>query len=494
MTDFKINPIRGDFQLNEIENKDQTSKKKINWKKFFIYFFLIGLVSFVIIILSFFFIPNDTFSKNSSLKKNNKNFLVDQFYQLIPNGDYLIKKNQDRVNILLLGVGGVDHPGGLLADSIMILSLDYKTKEVAMISIPRDLFVPISDYDWKKINSINSIGESKEAGSGAIFSAEYISQLFEIPIQYYARIDFNGFKKMIDDFGGVDVYVEKTFYDPLYPNRSYKPKKISFMQGVQHFNGEQALKFSRSRYGNNGEGSDFARAKRQQKIILAFKEKFLSISTLINPQKISAIYEMSQKHIKTNLSVKEIISLIKTIKDVDRAKIQNFVFDTTNYLYPEKTSAGAYVLSPKAGNFKEMSSLIQNIFDKDFVNKKDFIVESKSRLIIQNGTRHSGIAQNISKELENLNYKIVKIGNADNQNYNKTIIYDLCFNQKPDELAFLKKKFDADVVFNAFRFLNSSPSPEELATMPSNMFPKNIKSLPPADFLIILGKDAIIDK
>jgi len=330
---------------------------------------------------------------------------------------------------------------------------------------------------------LNSFGESKEIGSGGVFTAENVSQFFNIPIHYYARIDFDGFKKVVDDFGGVDIHIERTFYDSLH--------RITFKQGWQHFDSKKALIFARSRYGNNGEGSDFARAKRQQKIIVAFKEKFLSISTLINPQKISAIYEMLKNHLTTNLNIKEVVSLLATFKNVDTSKIQHFVFDTSNYLYPEKTSAGAYVLRPKSGDLEEMSLLIQNIFDKDFIGKKDFVVINKSRLIIQNGTKYSGLAQKISRELENLNYKIVKTSNADNQNYEKTIIYDLCFNQKPDELALLKEKFNAEVVFNAFRFLNSSPSPEQVATLPSNMFPKDIKNLPPADFLIILGNNVI---
>ncbi|MFH1837986.1 MAG: LCP family protein [Candidatus Kuenenbacteria bacterium] len=424
--------------------------------------------------------------------KNNvkENSFLNRFYQLIPAGDYLIKKDQNRVNILLLGVGGANHPGGLLADSTMLIGFNFKTKEIALISIPRDLFVPIQNYDSGKINTLNSIGESKEKGQGGIFSAENISQLFEIPIHYYVRIDFEGFKKLIDDFNGLDIYIEKTFYDPLYPDHNYKKQKISFAQGWQHFDGDKALKFSRSRYGNNGEGSDFARAKRQQKIIVAFREKFLSFSSLINPQKISAIYEMLKNHLKTDLKIKEVVSLLMAFKDIDTSKIQHFVFDTSNYLYPEKTEVGAFILSPKAGDFKEMSLLIQNIFDKNFVGKKDFIVINKPRLIIQNGTKNSGLAQKISKELESLNYKIVKISNADNQNYKKTIIYDLCFDQKPEALAFLKEKFDAEVIPNAFRFLNSSPSAEQIATVPSDVFPKNIKNFPSADFLIILGEEA----
>ncbi|MBI4652699.1 LCP family protein [Candidatus Kuenenbacteria bacterium] len=491
MSDFKINLIK-DKNDSLLEKSQESSNKKLNWKKFFIYFFLAGVISFVIIILASIYAPNIILSKNSALKKIEKeNSLLNQFYRFIPAGDYLIKKDQNRVNILLLGVGGANHPGGLLADTTMLVSFNFKTKEVAMISIPRDLFVPIPNHGWQKINTLNSFGETTELGNGAAFTAENISQLFEIPIHYYARIDFEGFKKIIDDFGGLNIYVEKTFYDPLYPDRSYKKQKISFIQGWQHFDGEKALNFSRSRYGNNGEGSDFARTKRQQKIIVAFKEKFLSFSTLINPQKITAIYEMLKSHLKTNLNIKEVVSLMAAFKNADTSKIQHFVFDTSNYLYPEKTIAGAFILNPKAGDFKEMSLLIQNIFDKDFIGKTDFVVIDKPRLIIQNGTDNSGLANKVAQDLKNLNYKIVKISNADHQNYEKTIIYDLCFDQKSEALAFLQKKFDAIVIPNVFRFLNSSPSTEEIATIPSNIFPKDIKNLPATDFLIILGKNAM---
>ncbi len=489
MSNFRINLIK-DHPLSEKPN--EFSKNKKNWKKFFIYFCLTGLISVVIIVLASIYAPNIILSQNNSLEKMiKKNFLLNQFYQFVPTGDYLIKKDQNRVNILILGIGGANHPGGLLADTTMLVSLNFKTKEMAMISIPRDFFIPISNHNWQKINTLNSFGESEQSGSGGFFATENISQLFKIPIHYYVRLDFEGFKKIIDDFEGLDIYIEKTFYDPLFPDRSYKKQKISFAQGWQHFDGKTALNFSRSRYGNNGEGSDFARAKRQQKIIVAFKEKILSFSTLINPQKISAIYEMLKNHLKTNLNIKEVVSLIMTFKNIDTSKTQHFVFDTSNYLYPEKTEAGAFILRPKAGDFKEMSLLIQNIFDKDFIGKKDFIVIDRPRLIIQNGTNSAGLAQKIAQDLNNLNYKIIKTSNADNQNYKTTIIYDLCFDQKPEALAFLKEKFNAQVILNAFRFLNSSPLAEEIATVPSNVFPKDIKNLPSADFLIILGEDAI---
>jgi LCP family protein required for cell wall assembly len=482
MSDFKNNLIK-DNSLSE--KFEKCSQKKLNWKNFFIYFSLAGIISFVVILLAFVYAPNIILSKkNNALKKIEKeNSLLNQFYRFIPAGDFLIKKDQNRVNILLLGIGGDNHPGGLLADTTMLISLNFKTKEMAMVSIPRDLFVPISNYGWQKINTLNSFGETEKFGNGAIFTAENLSQLFEIPIHYYIRIDFEGFKKIIDDFGGLDIYVEKTFHDSLH--------QITFKQGWQHFDSKKALTFARSRHGNNGEGSDFARAKRQQKIIVAFKGKFLSLSTLTNPQKISAIYEMLKNHLKTNLNVKEIISLLTIFKNMDIAKIQHFVFDTSNYLYPEKTIAGAFILNPKAGNFKEMSLLIQNIFDKNFVGKTDFVVINKPRLIIQNGTDNPGLANKVAQDLKNLNYKIIKINNADHQNYEKTIIYDLCFDQKSEALVFLQKKFNATVIPNAFRFLNSSPSAEEIATVPSNVFPKNIKNLPSTDFLIILGKNIL---
>ncbi|MFA6410800.1 MAG: LCP family protein, partial [Candidatus Buchananbacteria bacterium] len=114
----------------------------------------------------------------------------------------LAGQEDDRINILLLGIGGENHDGPYLTDTNIIASFKPSTKQVALVSIPRDLLVPIPGYGWMKINHADAYGELKNPGRGGELSSQVVSQVFNIPIHYYVRIDFAGFKQIIDDLGG----------------------------------------------------------------------------------------------------------------------------------------------------------------------------------------------------------------------------------------------------------------------------------------------------
>src|SRR3989344_4788174 len=191
----------------------------------------------------------------------------------IQSGDKkLVGENEDRINILLIGIGGEGHEGGLLADTIILANIKPSTKEVALLSVPRDLTVNIPGYGDRKINNANAFGEMDDLpGGGGMFTARILSNILNTSIPYYIRVDFSGFKKIVDEAGSVNINVEKSFTDYEYPTIDFGYQTISFKQGNQKMDGDKALKYTRSRHGNNGEGSDFARSRRQQKVILALK-------------------------------------------------------------------------------------------------------------------------------------------------------------------------------------------------------------------------------
>src|SRR3989344_4099446 len=101
----------------------------------------------------------------------------------------LAGENEGRINVLLLGIGGTDHDGPYLTDTIIIASFDPEKKKVALISIPRDLLVLIPDYGWRKVNHANAFGESSQPGQGGVLAKTVISQTFGLPIHYYVRLD-----------------------------------------------------------------------------------------------------------------------------------------------------------------------------------------------------------------------------------------------------------------------------------------------------------------
>ncbi len=141
-----------------------------------------------------------------------------QIKHLITSSDKkLLGENSDRINILLLGVGGENHEGPYLTDTMMLASIQPSTKQVALLSIPRDLLVDIPGIGEDKINAAYAYARAKDPSTAAIAVRAIVENIFNMPIHYYAAIDFAGFEKIIDDIDGITINVENTLDDPFYP-------------------------------------------------------------------------------------------------------------------------------------------------------------------------------------------------------------------------------------------------------------------------------------
>jgi len=408
---------------------------------------------------------------------------VGQIGQIIRSGDKSLEgERDDRINILLLGMGGTGHDGAYLTDTMILASIKTKEKKISMISIPRDLTVPIDGYGWRRVNNINAFAEAKEKDSGSQATVETLSQIFKIPIHYYIRADFKGFQKLIDRLGGISVYVDRSFVDSQYPTLDDKYQVLTFNEGWQVMDGDKALKFVRSRHGTNGEASDFARSKRQQKILIALKDKIFSFSTIFNPLKLQGIYSDIGSSIDTNLKMWEIMRLRKIIESIDTSTIINKVIsdEKDNFLVAANID-GAYVLQPKTGNFDDINSMIKNIFES--TEPKEKYKPIPLRVEVQNGTKKTGLASKTSKDIEELGYEVTKICNAIEQDYKKTIIYDLTAGKRRQELTILREKLNADVSFSPPSWLVNSATPSQVDIDT----PSPISNESPIDFLIILG-------
>ena len=459
-------------------------KRKKNWPKRAIYFF-----TFLGISLGFFF-SQSLISEKSSISWIKHMPIVEQFNNLVQSADRKLDgEDADRVNILLLGIGGKGHDGAYLTDTIMLASIQPSTKKVFLLSIPRDLVVPVEGAGWKKINSVGSYAEMKNPGSGGQAAAQAVGDLLNLPINYYVRVDFEGFQKIIDELGGVKVYVDNTLDDYNYPilgnedaawNSRYEHLHVE--QGWQEMDGSLALKYARSRHGVGQEGSDFARAKRQQKIIEAAKEKILSINMIFKPMAIKNIIQDLNEHISTNFEIMEIYRLWDMIKDIDKNNITNKVLDTSadGLLVNATGQDGAYILQPKSGDFKEIQYLAQSAFSLPPTGETQKVNVEKTTVELKNGTWINGLAGQVSVDLEKLGFTISKIGNSSQQNFQKSVIYDLTFGAKKDSLEILKEKTGANVSFNLPDWLK-----EELKK--ENADKTNVIT---PDFILILGVDA----
>ncbi len=222
-----------------------------------------------------------------------------------------------RVNLLLLGYGGDGHDGALLTDSQILISIFPKERKIATLNIPRDTYVS-DGGSYKKINSVYSNAEYKEKGSGGAKMVKLLQNELNTKIEYWATIDFKGFKKLVDNVGGVNIYVRNSFTDNTYPldeTNRYMVPAPSFTEGMTAMNGDKALIYARSRHAAGPEGGDFARSLRQREVISAVVKKMLDGGLVSNPEKISQILSTLSANLKTNLTLPEMYSLAKITKD-----------------------------------------------------------------------------------------------------------------------------------------------------------------------------------
>src|SRR3989339_710610 len=252
--------IQPDQPVNFLEPKNQTlHETPPRRRRWFLYLLTLAILIFVgncgLRAFSLYELPQngDAYDaltlkpKNVGLFQTVKNFIFHS-------DNVLAGQTNNRINILLLGIGGSGHDGPYLSDTNIIVSIKPSTKEVAMISVPRDLAAEMNGGIFK-INSADAFGEAKQSGGGGEYARQIFAKTFALDIPYYIRVDFKAFEDLINTVGGVSIDVPRAFSDNLYPgpNNSYKP--ISFEAGVQAMSGTRALEYARSRHGNNGEGS-----------------------------------------------------------------------------------------------------------------------------------------------------------------------------------------------------------------------------------------------
>lgn len=325
------------------------------------------------------------------------------FVQLVTNTG--LKSDNNRINVLLLGIGGKGHDGPDLTDTVILASIDKDSKDVVLISIPRDLWV---DSIKAKINAEYAHGQ-ENGNQGLAITEKTIGDLFGIPVHYAFRIDFNGFIKAVDLVHGLNITTDSSFTDPLYPiegkeddlcgltldtidqngtkiqvvkdatgsaiplanitdkNNPFtcRYETLTFQKGPTTMDGITSLKFVRSRHGTNGEGSDFARSARQQKVILAFRDQVLSSNTFTNPATVLNLAKTFGSSIDTNITDDEVPLFMKLLTKVDSTKIRRIVLDASlpdsklefgdpaNYL-------GQAVVIPKNNDWNALSEYLKS--------------------------------------------------------------------------------------------------------------------------------------
>lgn len=358
------------------------------------------------------------------------------------NGDLTLStlkgEGEGRINILLLGVGDTGHAGADLSDTMMVVSLDPKTKDAAMLGIPRDLWVKIPGHGYDKINAANALGEQDKPGSGPDLAKQVVSATLGIPIHYYARVDFSGLKQAVDSLGGIDINVPQDLFDPEYP--CDKNENLScgmrIAKGPQIMTGATALKYVRCRKGDCG--NDFGRAARQQQVLIAMRDKALSLNIFTDAAKIADLFSIVGDHLRTDLQLTDIKRLIDLTGTIDQSKITTKVldFDTTG-LVRTTTIGDASVVVPTAGvgNFDKIQEFVRSIFTDGYIKSENAAVA------IENDTASPSLTTQVVNLLKSYNYNIISAGPGTETNQPTTQLVDYTGGKKPYTLKYLENRF-----------------------------------------------------
>lgn len=292
----------------------------------------------------------------------------------------IVRTNEERVNILLLGLSGDGVKNPVLSDTMILLSIGTDTKNIQMISIPRDIWVPELD---DKINSAYLHGNEKAEGGGLLLAKSSAEEVLGVPIQYAMAIDFDGFVEVIDILGGVEVNVDRAFTDAKFPIAGREEddcglvreegeeepeylcryETISFSAGSQMMNGETALKFARSRHSDDiEEGNDLARAARQQKVLLAIKDKTLSGDVISSPDKLSKLWNKFWEITETTLTREQMAYIGRLMYDA-RDKVSSHVIPVEFLFNPPYSDEynNLYVFVPEGGNWSRVHDWVDGV-------------------------------------------------------------------------------------------------------------------------------------
>lgn len=280
---------------------------------------------------------------------------------------------------------------GARTDTLFLLSLDLDNKKAAILSIPRDAYVPIAGTDYKdKINSAYSSGGPKR-------TMATIANVLGVSPDYYIVIRIDGTKKMVDALGGVDVNVE----NPLNYDDNWGHLHVHLQPGLQHLTGDQAVGFARYRHGNHGvtpEDGDERRIYRQHVLVRAMVDRIKSLGNLVKPD---ALIDTAMSCIDTDLSRTQLFDLAALFHSVQQDDIQTAQIPGVD----GKTPRGMYILTLDP----QKASLLTDWL----IRGNDGAGRAVTPVVVKNATAVRGLAATAGETIKTYGYTDVHVGNYD---------------------------------------------------------------------------------
>jgi len=316
-----------------------------------------------------------------------------------------------RVNILILGTDRRDEgERAARTDTMMVVSLDPVARRAIILSIPRDLWVFIPGYGEGRINTAHFYGELN-GGQGPALAKETVEANLDIPIDYYVRLDFEGFKEIVDTLGGVTIDVEAPIRDDMFPDDNYGYKTIYIPAGRQEMDGETLLQYVRTRHG----GNDFERVRRQQQALRALAQRALDLDLL---PRLPALIDTALDAVSTDIQPLEILALANLGNQIGLDGLEMKAIDESLTI-PFVTLDGAQILLPdKAG----IEAMLEGLFSPSaspasLANKGEEV-----RIVIRNGTMQAGLAKEVADLLYRRGYDVQEYVDMERAQFEETVI------------------------------------------------------------------------
>ena len=316
-----------------------------------------------------------------------------------------------RVNIVLLGLDQRPNGNeGTRSDTMLIVSVDQDSGTANILSLPRDLWVKIPNNGSNRINTAYYFGDLARPGKGGPpLVKEALLQNFGIKVDYFAEINFDGFRSIIDSIGGITLDVKKPLLDNEYPTEDYGIKRIFIPAGLQHMSGQIALEYARSRHAD----SDLGRNQRQQEVLLAVREQGINLGLLTNSQLQTAL----QGAIKTDLTPGDMLSLGRIAVGMKRESIKQFSIDAN--ITKNVVINGQDVLQADQA---ALNKLLQE-FQTSAVPPTPVSSNAAARVFVYNGTYTEGLAARTQTFLQSKGFKVDGVAQApDAGKYSQTVI------------------------------------------------------------------------
>jgi LCP family protein required for cell wall assembly len=362
------------------------------------------------------------------------------------------------MHLLLVGLDFTQNLGSQNTDVIIVVVINKDTKQVSLLSIPRDLWVYIPTVGWSRINVAHKIGHrTGYPGGGPGLLAETIRVNFGLPVDHWGRLDFRGFTRVVDELGGVEMTVACPVNLLYKPPTSEEEQEMILEPGVYQMDGQTALRYVRTRRGT----SDFDRAHRQQEFLKAMwnqtKEQFKGLDWV---PKIRGLWTALRDSFETDLNLLDFLSLVPTALEMKPQRIRSRYIgsgQTTGWV----TADGWQVLLP---DYAKIQQVVAGLYAPPAATGEQ-VAREEARVQVRNGTYRQQLALIAADQLRWYGLTIIDAAPADRPDYAQTQI--IVYNDKPQAVELLRREL--------------SVSAQNVIYRPD--------SNQPADILVILGND-----